>query len=176
MALNMEAGRDGLASDQRRAGHDRGARALAYGLPALGLLAILMLLMSVMTGASTASVAGLLRSLILGEAGDPVAALRDRIVILEVRMPRAVLGFLVGAALAACGATMQGLFRNPLADPGVLGVTSGASLGAVSTIVLGGTVLAPISAVFGIFMLPVMAFVGALVVTYILYRLGRREG
>lgn len=176
MALNMEADRVDAASGQRRAGRDRGARALAYGLPALGLLTILMLLTSIMTGASTASVAGLFKSLFLGEAGDPIDALRNRIVILEVRMPRAVLGFLVGAALAASGATMQGLFRNPLADPGVLGVTSGASLGAVSTIVLGGTLLAPLTSVFGIFMLPLMAFVGALVVTYILYRLGRREG
>jgi iron complex transport system permease protein len=176
MALNMEADRVDAASGQRRASRDRGARALVYGLPALGLLTILMLLTSIMTGASTASVFGLFKSLLLGQAGDPIDALRDRIVILEVRMPRAVLGFLVGAALAASGATMQGLFRNPLADPGVLGVTSGASLGAVSTIVLGGTVLAPLTSVFGIFMLPLMAFVGALVVTYILYRLGRREG
>jgi len=176
MALNMEADRVDAASRERRAGRDRGARALAYGLPALGLLTILMLLTSIMTGASTASVVGLFKSLFLGDAGDPIDALRNRIVILEVRMPRAVLGFLVGAALAASGATMQGLFRNPLADPGVLGVTSGASLGAVSTIVLGGTLLAPLTSVFGIFMLPLMAFVGALVVTYILYRLGRREG
>lgn len=175
MALNMEVGREDAASDKRRTGRDRGARALAYGLPLLAVLAIFMLLMSVMTGASTASVGGLVKSLLSGE-GNAVETLRDRIVILEVRMPRAVLGFLVGAALAACGATMQGLFRNPLADPGVLGVTSGASLGAVSTIVLGGTLLAPLTAVLGIFTLPVMAFVGALVVTYILYRLGRREG
>ena len=175
MALNMEVGRDEIASSGQRAGHDRGAWALAYGLPALCALAVAMLLISVMTGASTASVAGLLRNLLLG--GDTALdALRDRIVILEVRMPRAAVGFLVGAALAASGATMQGLFRNPLADPGVLGVTSGASLGAVSSIVLGGTLLAPITAVLGIFTLPVMAFIGALIVTFILYRLGRRDG
>lgn len=175
MALNMDVGREDAASDKRPAGRDRGARALAYGLPFLAVVAILMLLMSVMIGASTASVGGLIKSLFNGDTNS-VETLRDRIVILEVRMPRAVLGFLVGAALAACGATMQGLFRNPLADPGVLGVTSGASLGAVSTIVLGGTMLAPLTAMLGIFTLPVMAFVGALVVTYILYRLGRREG
>jgi iron complex transport system permease protein len=176
MALNVEAGLDELASSERRAGRDRGSLALAYGLPALVILTILMLLVSIMTGASAASVTGLLKNLLLGGTDNPVDVLRDRIVILEVRMPRAALGFLVGAALAACGATMQGLFRNPLADPGVLGVTSGASLGAVSTIVLGGTLLAPLTAVFGIFTLPIMAFVGALIVTYILYRLGRREG
>ena len=176
MALNVEAGRDEIASSERGIVRGRGAIAMAYGLPALGLLTVLMLLLSVMTGASAASVTGLLKDLLLGAAADPVDLLRDRIVILEVRMPRAALGFLVGAALAATGATMQGLFRNPLADPGVLGVSSGASLGAVSTIVLGGTLLAPLTAVFGIFTLPVMAFAGALAVTYILYRLGRREG
>jgi iron complex transport system permease protein len=175
MALNMEAGGGEVASSAD-AGRDRGVVALAYGLPALAVLAVLMLLLSITTGASSASVTGLLKSLILGSADDQIAALRDRIVILEVRMPRAALGFLVGAALAATGATMQGLFRNPLADPGVLGVSSGASLGAVSTIVLGGTILAPLTATLGIFTLPVMAFIGALIVTYILYRLGRREG
>ncbi|UVC09639.1 iron ABC transporter permease [Rhizobium sp. TH2] len=176
MALDMEAGRDQIASSGPRAGHDRGARALAYGLPALGILAVAMLLISVMTGASTASVTGLIRNLLLGGSDNALDVLRDRIVITEVRMPRAAVGFLVGAALAASGATMQGLFRNPLADPGVLGVTSGASLGAVSSIVLGGTVLAPITAILGIFTLPVMAFIGALIVTFILYRLGRRDG
>jgi len=175
MAIDMEVARDEITSSGQRAGHDRGARALVYGLPALSILAVAMLLISVMTGASTASVAGLLRNFLLG--GDTALdALRDRIVILEVRMPRAAVGFLVGAALAASGATMQGLFRNPLADPGVLGVTSGASLGAVSSIVLGGTLLAPITAILGIFTLPVMAFIGALIVTFILYRLGRRDG
>jgi iron complex transport system permease protein len=176
MAMNVEAGRDIAAPEARRAVRDRGGMALAYGLPVLALLSILMLLLSVMTGASTASVIGLIKSAVSGVEGDPVESLRDRIVIFDVRMPRALLGFLVGAALAACGATMQGLFRNPLADPGVLGVTAGASLGAVSTIVLGGTILAPITMVLGIFALPAMAFVGALVVTFILYRLGRREG
>jgi iron complex transport system permease protein len=176
MALNIEAGRDEPVPMEHRVGRDRGSLALAYGLSALLLLSILMLLASIMTGASAASAIGLVKNLFLGTVDDPVAAMRDRIVILEVRMPRAALGFLVGAALAACGATMQGLFRNPLADPGVLGVTSGASLGAVSTIVLGGTLLAPLTALFGIFTLPIMAFFGALIVTYILYRLGRREG
>jgi iron complex transport system permease protein len=176
MALNMDAGRDEIAWGEQETGRDRGALALAYGLPALAILAVFMLLMSIMTGASPASVTGLIRNLLFADADNPVDVLRDRVVILDVRMPRAVLGFLVGAALAATGATMQGLFRNPLADPGVLGVSSGASLGAVSTIVLSGTLLAPLTAVFGIFTLPVMAFVGALAVTYILYRLGRRDG
>lgn len=171
----MEAGRDESVSSMHIAGDDRGARAVLYGLPALGVVAVAVLLASIMTGASSASVTGLIRNLLFAPA-DSVEAMRDRIIILEVRMPRAVVGFLVGAALAASGAMLQGLFRNPLADPGVLGVTSGASLGAVASIVLGGTVLLPITTVLGIFALPVLAFIGALVVTYILYRIGRRDG
>ena len=52
---------------------------------------------------------------------------RDRIIIYDIRLPRVVLGVLVGAALAVSGAVMQGLFRNPLADPGLVGVSAGAA-------------------------------------------------
>jgi ABC-type Fe3+-siderophore transport system permease subunit len=70
--------------------------------------------------------------------------MRDRIIIFDIRMPRAILGFLVGGSLAVSGAVMQGLFRNPLADPGLVGVSSGAGLGAVVMIVLGGGFVAPV--------------------------------
>lgn len=59
--------------------------------------------------------------------------------MLEVRLPRLLLGFLVGAVLAVSGSLLQGLFRNPLADPGLIGVSAGASLAAIAVIVLGGT-------------------------------------
>ena len=173
----MEAQDGGMLSNGRRALPRRGDRALALGLPLLAVLSVVMLLVSVMTGASAASVLSLIRAGFVDPAqADAAMLLRDRIVITEVRMPRAALGFLVGAALAVSGAVMQGLFRNPLADPGIVGVTSGASLGAVTCIVLGTTVLAPLTALLGIFSLPVMAFVGSLAVTYVLYRLGTRDG
>ncbi len=63
----------------------------------------------------------------------------EETVILSIRLPRVLVGALVGGALALCGAVMQAIFRNPMADPGVLGVTSGAALGAVSAIYLGWT-------------------------------------
>ena len=72
---------------------------------------------------------------------DTEALPRDATIILMIRLPRLVLGVLVGAALAVSGVVMQGLFRNPLADPGLVGVSSGAGLGAVGIIVLGGSVL-----------------------------------
>jgi len=100
----------------------------------------------------------------------------DRIVVYGIRFPRAVLGMLIGAALAVSGAVMQGLFRNPLADPGIVGVTAGGSLGAVSFIVLGSTLLAPVAAIFGIYAVPVGAFLGSLGVTLVLYRVATRRG
>ncbi|MEP4032373.1 iron chelate uptake ABC transporter family permease subunit [Roseibium polysiphoniae] len=102
--------------------------------------------------------------------------LRDWIVLSEIRLPRTLLGALVGSALAVSGAVMQGLFRNPLADPGIVGVSAGAGLGAASLIVLGGTTLAPIVSIFGIYALPLAAFGGGLCSTWLLYRIGTRGG
>src|SRR5699024_10475888 len=75
----------------------------------------------------------------------------------------------VGAGLAICGAAMQGMFRNPLADPSLIGVSSGAALGAVFSIVAGLTF-------FGMWTLPVFAFLGGLVTTAIVYLIARHEG
>ncbi|MEP3048942.1 MAG: iron ABC transporter permease [Roseibium sp.] len=103
-------------------------------------------------------------------------SIRDWIVVMDIRLPRIVLGALVGAALAVSGAVMQGLFRNPLADPGIVGVSAGAGLGAALFIVLGSTSLAPLSALFGIYAIPLAAFFGGLVTTLLLYRIGTRGG
>ncbi len=78
-----------------------------------------------------------------------------RLIVLEIRLPRALLAMLVGAALAASGAVLQGLFRNPLAEPGLIGVSGCASLGAVLAIYYGFSALAW-------FVLPIWAIVGAL--------------
>ena len=97
----------------------------------------------------------------------------DSNVILNIRLPRVTLGFEVGAALAVSGALMQGLFRNPLADPGLIGVSSGAGLAAAMTIVLGGKWL---STVFGLATLPLGAFLGGLASTLIIYVISTRSG
>ena len=109
-----------------------------------------------------------------GGAGDLEA--RDRIILEAVRLPRTAMGLLVGAALGVSGAMMQGLFRNPLADPGIVGVTSGAALFAVAALALGGGVLAPLSIFFGVHFLPLMAFVGGLLNTWVLYRIATKDG
>ena len=72
---------------------------------------------SIMTGAADASL-GQRPALAWPDDAEQALSARDRIIILDIRLPRAVLGLLVGASLAVSGAVMQGLFRNPLADPG----------------------------------------------------------
>ncbi len=101
---------------------------------------------------------------------------RDALVVLNIRLPRVLLGMLVGAALAVSGALMQGLFRNPLADPGLVGVSAGAGLAAAATIVLGDRLLAGTGMRLPFAMLPVGAFCGGLVSTLALYLIATRQG
>ena len=82
----------------------------------------------------------------------------------------------VGAALAVSGAMLQGLIRNPLADPGLIGVSGGAALAAVATIALGGGIAAPLLSLFGIYALPLAAFGGGIATTAILAAIARRHG
>lgn len=83
-------------------------------------------------------------------------------IIFTVRFPRVVTAVLVGGALAVSGTVMQGMFRNPMADPGLIGVSSGASLGAVVAIALGLTVR-------NLYFMPVLAAIGSLTVAAIIY-------
>jgi iron complex transport system permease protein len=109
----------------------------------------------------------------LGMSGSD-ALLEERSVVIAIRVPRILLGSAVGAALGVSGALMQGLFRNPLADPGLIGVSSGAALGAKAVIVLGGTL--GLSGALATYALPVAAFVGAVGVTSLVWSLSLRSG
>jgi iron complex transport system permease protein len=97
-------------------------------------------------------------------------------VVQEIRLPRLVLGVLVGAGLAVAGAAMQGLFRNPLADPGLVGVSTGAALAAVTVIVLGGSWLSSWTETAGYYALPFAAFLGGLLVTWLIYQIASKDG
>ena len=92
---------------------------------------------------------------------------RQAAIVWELRLPRAVLGALVGATLAVAGAAYQGVFRNPLADPYLLGVAAGAGLGATIAIVTAGS---------GSVIVPVAAFVGAVAAVLATYSLGAAGG
>ena len=93
----------------------------------------------------------------------------EKIVVWELRFPRGIAAFLVGSTLAATGAVMQGLFRNPLADPGLIGVSAGASLAAAAGIVLGGTWFVGLYDILGFLLVPIFAFFGGIAVTFFIY-------
>jgi iron complex transport system permease protein len=151
---------------------DRTRRA-QLALVLLALLLVATMLFSLTSGASDVTAATVLRDIF---GAEDAVSMRDRIIIYDIRLPRLFMGVLVGAALAVSGAVMQGLFRNPLADPGLVGVSSGASLGAVATIVVGPTLFGPLYNALGPLALPFAAFIGGLVTTFILYQVATRHG
>lgn len=95
---------------------------------------------------------------------------RSDLVIQQIRLPRALLAGFVGALLGICGATTQGLFRNPLADPSLIGVTAGASAGAALTIFFAGS-LTTLSGFSGLSLISLGAFIGGSLAVIIVYRL-----
>lgn len=144
---------------------------------ALGLLLALALWLSLALGPVSLPLGDTLRAA-LRLAGVPLAAdglQQAELILGQIRMPRTLLGLAVGAVLALCGVAMQGLFRNPLADPGLIGVSSGAALGAAVAIV-GGAAMGGMPEIFAPYLLSLCAFLGGLVVTALVYRLGRRNG
>lgn len=97
-------------------------------------------------------------------------------VLLSIRLPRVLLGVLVGATLSMSGAAVQGLFRNPLAEPGLIGISSGASLFAVLTIVLQQDYFPWLAQTFGYYALAIAAFTGACLTAFFVYRVAVSSG
>src|SRR5204863_3842554 len=110
-----------------------------------------------------AAALALVASVVLGPAAVPLGELLHSDIVWNLRVPRALLAFLVGGSLGVAGAGLQALVRNPLADPFLLGLSGGAGLGAVLAIALH---------LSGPWALPIAAFVGALVALALVYRLG----
>ena len=175
MALDSAAGMTGVKRTAAPEG-DRSVRA-RFAILVLAALLAATVLFSLASGASDASAFAVIRDWLFPafSAGDALS-MRDGVIVYDIRLPRVILGVLIGAALAVSGAVMQGLFRNPLADPGLVGVSAGASLGAVAVIVLGATVLSSLTALFGSFTLPLAAFAGGLATTLVLYGISTRQG
>lgn len=144
---------------------------------ALGLLLALALWLSLALGPVSLPLGDTVRAALrlAGLPLDDEGLQQAELILGQIRMPRTLLGLAVGAVLALCGVAMQGLFRNPLADPGLIGVSSGAALGAAVAIV-GGAALGGIPELFAPYLLSLCAFLGGLVVTALVYRLGRRNG
>ena len=94
-------------------------------------------------------------------------------VFLQLRLPRVLLCAITGAILAVSGVLMQGLFRNPIVEPGLVGTSSGAALGASLVFVLAAKIDPGIKAYIGPFLVPIVAFLGALLATYVVYSLAK---
>ena len=134
---------------------------------AVNALLLIVLLASIVLASLIGSVhVDLARALQSGLANNT-----DRVILFETRLPRVLLAAIVGGALATAGVALQGLLRNPLAEPHLIGVSGGAALGAVVAVILGGrTVFTETS------LLPFAAAVGALVSMGIIYRLALVHG
>jgi iron complex transport system permease protein len=144
-------------------------RALAFTL--LPVLLIASVLVAVGVGAVPVSPTALVRLLLskLGISSFPVPAERDVTILLLLRFPRVVAALLVGSSLAVCGVVMQGLFRNPMASPEILGLSAGGSLGAVVAITTGlaaGSLVA----------VPLLTIAGALLSAVCIYLLSSSRG
>lgn len=97
------------------------------------------------------------------------------VVIREIRLPRTLLCMLIGAILALCGVVMQGLFRNPLAEPGIIGVSAGAALGGAIAIVLLSPLTMLSASMMNLAVLPVASFVGGALATGLVYKMGSNQ-
>ncbi len=131
-------------------------------MAALSILTILAALMSLSYGRTDIPMVDILGAIF--SSGDDTI----NIIVRELRLPRVILGILVGASLGLSGAALQGVLRNPLADPGVIGVTASASLGAVLAIHLGLASLWPM-------FVPVLAMTGAMITTAFLLYVSNRD-
>jgi iron complex transport system permease protein len=138
----------------------------------LGVVLLASVLLAVAVGAIWISPTTTLRLVAwkLGLTKAPANSYIDYVILFQLRLPRVALAGLVGAGLAVSGMLFQGLFRNPLADPAIIGVSSGAALGGVLVIVLGAGWLASVAGGLGI---AAAAFLTAMLTALLVYRLAR---
>ena len=138
-------------------------------LGVLVLLSVMLAIVCLQLGTqyiSVRQIIGLLSSALFGTASEPDALRTTGVILLQVRLPRVFLGFLVGSCLAAVGVALQALLRNPLADPYVLGASGGAAVGAL------GSLLAGVAGLW----IDVGAFTGALSATLLVFGLAHGDG
>jgi iron complex transport system permease protein len=141
------------------------------------LLAILfvVVVVALKLGAVQVSLYGLGRDLIHVLLGQSSAISTDYgMIVMDIRLPRILLGIVVGASLAVAGASFQALLRNPLADPYVLGISSGAAVGSIIALIIENRLA--LSPAFAGLITPFGAFLGAAITIAVVYLLGRRNG
>lgn len=166
---------EAVGTNARRAG--AGRRFTSVAIPVLLVVLVVTAIVALTVGAAGIPLSRLPAA--LGFAGnapaDPMTA-RDQLVLWSIRIPRIAADVMVGGLLAATGAIMQGLFRNPLADPALVGVSSGGALAAVSAIVFTDSALGDSLRFLQTELLPLAAFAGSLATTVILYNISSRSG
>lgn len=146
-----------------------------YGILSLGLLASVCFSLALGAIAIPLKEVVLVLGKYIGLPVDPQNASYEGVIQI-VRLPRVLLGILVGAALGISGAAIQGIFRNPLAEPGLIGISAGASLMAALIITLEVSLLAGLSNLLGYYLLAFGAFVGAGFIAVIVYNLSKING
>ncbi|KEO72146.1 FecCD family ABC transporter permease [Anditalea andensis] len=146
-----------------------------YVLIGLGVLLFIVVLFSLQSGAYTIPSVDVLKILSSHFGADTGATSIQKNVLLHIRLPRLLMALMVGGGLGIAGAALQGLFRNPLVEPGLIGVSSGAALAAVCLFVFGAS-FPWLPNLMGAFTLPMAAFVGGLAVTMLVYRLSQAGG
>ena len=142
-------------------------------LPGLSMLLLSVIWLALGCGAMSIPTAEVFAAFWRYLLGEPMQG--NDAIIWSLRLPRVLMACLAGASLACSGAAMQGLFRNPLVEPGLVGVSSGAALGAIGMMVLGSPLLAALPVLFASFGVAMAAFLGGLLATCVVYLLGRRR-
>jgi iron complex transport system permease protein len=140
-------------------------------IPLMALLLVALVILAMAVGTVYVPFKTIIRVILSnwGLTDNSGIELKYQAIIYSIRFPRVLSAVLIGAALATAGAVMQGMFRNPMADPGIIGVSSGAGLGAVIAIALGLTAKS-------IFALPLFASIGALAAAILIFLLSLRGG
>jgi iron complex transport system permease protein len=160
----MRMTRAGIAARERLTG-----RRLAVMLAVLLLAVLVLLVVAIGVGSESVRLVTILK-VVVAEVSGRLADVtpEQRIIIAEIRLPRALMATVVGAALAVAGAAYQALLKNPLADPGVLGVSSGAAIGAIAATIFAESL--PVGR-------PLAAFIGAVAAIAFVYAIGQsRQG
>ncbi|MER7167588.1 iron ABC transporter permease [Micromonospora sp. NPDC000207] len=154
----------GVATRRRRTG------AWLIGLTAALLVTGVVAVGSGAIGIAPLTVTRIIGHHLVGVPGEVTWTLSEEAIVWQVRLPRVLLGMLVGAGLAVCGVALQAMVRNVLADPYLLGINSGASSGAAAAILFGA------GAGFGQYALPTSAFLGALAASLLVFLIARTGG
>ncbi len=144
---------------------------IGIALPALFLLLLILVVLSLGIGPVDIEAGRIAELILKGESETAAARSAESVIVRSIRSPRVLLAVFVGALLALSGAVMQGFFQNPMADPYIIGVSSGSALGATLALALSIDFW-----IFGIHSVSVLAFVGALSVTFVVYGISVRGG